>query len=368
VIPIARPQMGEEEKAGVWEAMAAGSLAQGPRVREFEEVFATFVGVGHAVAASSGTTALHLALLGHDIAEGDEVITVPFTFIASANSILYTGARPVFVDVVEDDFTIDPALVEAAITPRTRAIMPVSLYGQPADMPALASIAERHGLALVEDAAQAHGAAIGDRRSGSWGIGTFSFYPTKNMTTGEGGMVTTDDAELADRIRLLREHGMKVRYHHEVVGYNFRMTDLAAAIGLAQLPKLTEFNARRRAIAARYDAELHGVVTPAVRPGVTHVYHQYTIRVRERDAFAERLKERGVGSAIYYPIPVHRQKPFVALGFGTERYPVTERLTEQVLSIPVHPSLTDDEVATVIGAVNEVAAALGPLEREAARP
>ena len=366
MIPIARPQMGEEEKAGVWEAMASGSLAQGPRVRAFEEAFADFIGVGHAVAASSGTTALHLALLGHDIGEGDEVVTVPFTFIASANSVLYTGARPVLVDVRELDFTMDPDQVEAAITPRTKAIMPVSLYGQPADMPALADIAERHGLALVEDAAQAHGAAIGDRRSGTWGIGAFSFYPTKNMTTGEGGMLTTDDAELAERIRLLREHGMKVRYHHDVVGYNFRMTDLAAAIGLAQLPKLPGYNARRREIAARYDAELRGVITPAVRAGVTHVYHQYTIRVRERDAFADRLKELGVGSAIYYPIPVHQQKPFVALGFGSQRFPVTERLTDQVLSIPVHPSLTDDEVATVVGAVNETAAALGPLEPEAA--
>jgi dTDP-4-amino-4,6-dideoxygalactose transaminase len=366
VIPIARPQMGEEEKAGVWDAMASGSLAQGPRVHAFEEAFAAFVGVGHAVAASSGTTALHLALLGYDIGPGDDVITVPFTFIASANSILYTGARPVLVDVREADFTMDPDLVEAAITPSTKAIMPVSLYGQPADLPALAEIADRHGLALVEDAAQAHGAAIGDRKSGSWGIGTFSFYPTKNMTTGEGGMLTTDDADAAERIRLLREHGMKVRYHHDVVGYNFRMTDLAAAIGLAQLPKLPGYNDRRRAIAARYDAELRGVVTPTVRPGVTHVYHQYTIRVRERDAFAERLRELGVGSAIYYPIPVHRQKPFVALGYGDQAYPVTDRLTEQVLSIPVHPSLTDDEVATVIGAVNETAAALGPLEPEAA--
>jgi perosamine synthetase len=366
VIPIARPQMGEEEKAGVWEAMAAGSLAQGPRVRAFEEAFAAFVGVGHAVAASSGTTALHLALLGYGIGDGDEVITVPFTFIASANSILYTGARPVFVDISEADFCMDPDLVEAAITPRTRAIMPVSLYGQPADLPALAAIAERHGLALVEDAAQAHGAAIGDRKSGAWGAGTFSFYPTKNMTTGEGGMVTTDDGELAERIRLLREHGMKVRYHHDVVGYNFRMTDLAAAIGLAQLPKLPGYNDRRRAIAARYDRELRGVITPSVRPNVTHVYHQYTIRVRERDAFAERLKGRGVGSAIYYPIPVHRQKPFVALGYGAESYPVTDRLTAQVLSIPVHPSLTDDEVATVVGVVNETAASLGPLEHEVA--
>jgi perosamine synthetase len=366
VIPIARPQMGEEEKQRVWDAMASGTLAQGPRVAEFEAAFASMVGVPHAVATSSGTTALHLALLAYDIGPGDEVITVPFTFIASANSILYTGARPVLVDVREDDFTIDVEQVEAAITPRAKAIMPVSLYGQPADLPGLAEIAERRGLALVEDAAQAHGASIGGRRSGSWGAGAFSFYPTKNMTTGEGGMVTTADGELAARMRLLREHGMKVRYHHDVLGYNFRMTDLAAAIGLAQLPKLAGYNDRRRAIAARYDAELRGVITPTVRAGVTHVYHQYTIRVAGRDAFADRLAERGVGSAIYYPVPVHRQKPFIALGYGDNRFPVTERLTHQVLSIPVHPSLTDDEVATVIGAVNETAAELGPLEAAAA--
>jgi dTDP-4-amino-4,6-dideoxygalactose transaminase len=213
---------------------------------------------------------------------------------------------------------------------------------------------------VIEDACQAHGAAIGDRKSGTWGAGTFSFYPTKNMTTGEGGMLTTHDAELADRVRLLREHGMKVRYHHDVVGYNFRMTDIAAAIGLAQLPKLAAFNDRRRAIAARYDVELRGVAIPVVPPDVTHVYHQYTIRVNRRDEFAERLKERGVGSAIYYPIPVHRQKPFVALGYGGECYPVTDRLTEEVLSIPVHPSLSDDEVAQVIGAVNATAEELGP--------
>ena len=362
MIPIARPQMGVDEKERVWEAMDSGSLAQGPRVAELEERFAEFIGVGHAVATSSGTTALHLALLGYGVGEGDEVITVPFTFIASANSILYTGARPVLVDVNERDFTMDTDQIEAAITPRTSAIMPVSLYGQPADLEAIDEIATRRGLALVEDAAQAHGAAIGERRSGSWGAGTFSFYPTKNMTTGEGGMITTDDAELAARVRLLREHGMKVRYHHDVVGYNFRMTDLAAAIGLAQLPKLPAFNDRRRAIAARYDAELRGVITPTIRPGVRHVYHQYTIRVQDRDAFAERLRERGVGSAIYYPIPVHRQKPFLALGYGDQRYPVTDRLTAEVLSIPVHPSLSDDEVATVIGAVNETAVELGPLE------
>ena len=366
MIPIARPQMGEEEKQGVWEAMASGSLAQGPRVHELEEAFAAYVGAGHAVATSSGTTALHLALLGYDVGPGDEVITVPFTFIASANSVLYTGARPVFIDISERDFCIDPSLIEAAVTARTKAILPVSLYGQPAEMEAVAEIAERHGLAVIEDAAQAHGAAIGDRRSGTWGAGTFSFYPTKNMTTGEGGMITTDDGELAERVRLLREHGMKVRYHHDVVGYNFRMTDIAAAIGLAQLPKLPANNDRRRAIAARYDAELRGVITPQVRPGVTHVYHQYTLRVNERDAFAEGLKARGVGSAVYYPIPVHRQRPFLALGYGHESVPVTDRLTTEVLSIPVHPSLSEDEVAAVIEAVNATAAELGPLEAGAA--
>ncbi|HLY35581.1 MAG TPA: DegT/DnrJ/EryC1/StrS family aminotransferase [Candidatus Limnocylindria bacterium] len=361
MIPIARPTMGDEEKQLVWSALESGFLAQGARVHELEERFAEYVGVPHAIATSSGTTALHLALLGYGIGDGDEVITVPFTFIASATSILYTGARPAFVDVRPDDFCMDPSLLEAAITPRTRAIMPVSLYGQPADLPAIAAIAERHGLALIEDAAQSHGAAIGDRRSGTWGAGVFSFYPTKNMTTGEGGMVTTADGELAERIRLLREHGMKVRYHHDVLGYNFRMSDIHASIGLAQLAKLPGYNARRREIAARYDAELRGVTTPAVRPGVTHVYHQYTIRVNRRDEFVERLRERGVGSGVYYPIPVDRQKPLVALGYGQQRFPVTELLTEQVLSIPVHPSLSDAEVSTVIAAVNATAVELGTL-------
>jgi perosamine synthetase len=362
VIPIARPQMGEEEKDAVWEALASGSLAQGQRVRELEERFARLVGVPHGVATSSGTTALQLALLGLGVGSGDEVITVPFTFIASATSILHTGARPVFVDVDERDFTMAVEQVEAAITPRTRAIMPISLYGQPADMPAIAAIAERRGLAVVEDAAQAHGASIEGRLSGSWGVGAFSFYPTKNMTTAEGGMLTTADPELAERMRLLREHGMRVRYHHEVLGYNFRMTDVHAAIGLAQLPKLAAYNARRRAIAARYDAELAGVITPAVRPGVTHVYHQYTIRVQRRDEFVERMREHGVGTGVYYPIPVHRQKPLLALGYGDQEFPVSERLAADVVSIPVHPSLTDGEVTRVVEAVNAVAAELGPIE------
>ena len=364
MIPIARPQMGDEEKELVSSALESGSLAQGPRVRELEERFAALVGVPHGVATSSGTTALHLALLAHGIGEGDEVITVPFTFIASANSILYTGARPAFVDIDEASFNMDPALIEAAITPRTRAIMPVSLYGNPTGLPQIAEIAERHGLALIEDAAQAHGAAVDGRRSGSWGIGAFSFYPTKNMTTGEGGMLTTADGELAERARLLREHGMKVRYHHDVLGYNFRMTDIHASIGLAQLPKLAGYNQRRGAIAARYASELRGVLTPTVAPGVVHVFHQYTLRVNRRDEFVELLRDRGVGSGIYYPIPVHRQKPFIELGYGVQSFPVTDRLTEQVVSIPVHPSLSDDEVSAVIAAVNETANELGPIAAE----
>ena len=364
MIPIARPQMGDEERELVSSALESGSLAQGPRVRELEERFATLVGVPHAIATSSGTTALHLALLGYGIGPGDEVITVPFTFIASANSILYTGARPVFIDIDEASFNMDPALIEAAITPRTRAIMPVSLYGNPADLPAIVEIAEGHGLKVIEDAAQAHGASIDGRLSGSWGAGAFSFYPTKNMTTGEGGMITTADAAFAERVHLLREHGMKVRYHHDVLGYNFRMTDIHASIGLAQLPKLAGYNQRRQAIAARYGRELRGVLTPTVAPGVVHVFHQYTLRVNRRDEFVEQLRERGVGSGIYYPIPVHRQKPFVELGYGEQRFGVTERLTEQVVSIPVHPSLTDDEVSSVIAAVNETADVLGPIAAE----
>ena len=351
-IPIARPLVGQEEKDLVWQVLESGSLAQGPRVRELEERFADFVGVPHAVATSSGTTALHLALLALDIGPGDEVITTPFTFIASANSILYTGARPVFVDVDAASFNIDPAQVEAAITPRTRAIMPVDLYGQPADLPALTEIAERHGLALVEDACQAHGAEIAGRSAGGWGIGAFSFYPTKNMTTGEGGMVTLLDASLAERIRLLREHGMRVRYHHESVGYNFRMTDVHAAIGLVQLAKLPALNERRRQIARRYSVELRGVVVPREDPRATHVYHQYTLRVGDRDRFVERLAEAGVGTGIYYPVPVHRQRAYAELGYADERFPVAERLASEVVSIPVHPGLDDADVQRVIEAVN----------------
>jgi dTDP-4-amino-4,6-dideoxygalactose transaminase len=367
MIPIARPAMGDEERELVWSAMASGQLAQGSRVRQLEEEFAAFVGTRHAVVVSSGTAAIHLTMLGLGIGEEDEVITVSFTFFASASAVVHAGARPVFVDIDPQTYTMDPELVAAAITPRTRAIMPVSLYGQMADLSAIGEIADRHGLTLIEDACQSHGAQLDGRPSGGWGNAVFSFYATKNMTTGEGGAVTTRDPALADRVRLLREHGMRVRYQHEIVGYNFRMTDIHASIGLAQLAKLPAANGRRQAIAARYTAELRGVGTPFVRPNATHVYHQYVIRVAERDAFLERLQQRGVGAAVHYPIPVHQQQAFAALGYRDLDLPVTERLAGEVLSLPVHPSLTDAEVDAVIAATNEVAAELGAPDRWVAR-
>ncbi|MGH2385915.1 MAG: DegT/DnrJ/EryC1/StrS family aminotransferase [Candidatus Limnocylindria bacterium] len=365
MIPIARPQMGDEEKAQVWSALESGQLAQGQRVQQFEAEFAQFVGAPHAVATSSGTTAIHLALLGIGLEPADEVIVPSFSFTATATPVVHAGARPVFADVDPTFFTIDPNAIEALITPRTRAIIPVSLYGLPADMPAITELAERHGLRVIEDACQAHGAALGGRRSGAWGIGAFSFYPTKNMTTGEGGIITTHDRDVAERARLLREHGMRERYRPEIMGYNFRMTDIHASIGLAQLSKLPAANERRRSIAARYDKELVGVRTPTVRPDAVHVYHQYTLRVDERDRFAELLKERGVGSNVYYPLPIHRQQPFVEMYPTEHALPVTDELTREILSIPVYPTLTDDEVDTIIGSVNEVAAELGSVPTRA---
>jgi dTDP-4-amino-4,6-dideoxygalactose transaminase len=364
MIPIARPSLVPDERAEALEligtSLETGRLAEGSLVADFEERFAEFVGVPYAVATSSGTSAIQLALLGLGIGSGDEVITVPFTFFASASAVLHAGARPVFVDIRERDFTMDPDEVESRITSRTRAIQPVSLYGHPANLPALQEIADRHGLHLVEDACQAHGATIAGRPSGGWGsAGCFSLYATKNLTTAEGGVVTTSDARLADRIRRLRSHGARVRYHHEEVGYNARMTDIHAAIGLVGLSRLAERNRRRREIAARYDRELRGVRTPRTANGVTHAYHLYTLRVPERDRFMELLRSRGVDSGIYYPLPLHRQPALAELVDAGRTYPVTDRLTDEVLSIPVHPSLTDEEVTSVIEAVNATASELG---------
>jgi dTDP-4-amino-4,6-dideoxygalactose transaminase len=331
-------------------------LAGGKRVAELEERWAAFIGVKHAIAVSNGTVAEMCIFAGLDLGPGDEVITVGHTFNATVSSVLYTGATPVFVDIDPETYDIDPDRVAAAITPRTKAICPVHLFGLPADMDAIMELAASHGLAVVEDACQAHGAQYRGRRVGSFGHGAFSLYGTKNMTTGEGGLITTNDDALADWIRLYRNQGMRERYRHEILGYNFRLTDIAAAIGLCQLDKLERNTARRQAIAARYDAAFADlpVVVPTVPDDRTHVYHQYTLDVGpSRDAIVADLAAAGVATGIYYPIPVHRQPYVVELGIAAD-LPVTERAATRTLSLPMFPGLTEDEQTTVIEAVRAV--------------
>lgn len=354
MISIAKPLIGDEEKQAVLEVLDSGILAQGPRVKAFEEAFAAMCGVSHAIATSSGTTALHVALLAHNIGPEHEVITSPFTFIASANSILFTGARPVFVDIDPATFNINPALLEAAITPRTKAIMPVHLFGLLADMDAIQAIADKHGLVIIEDACQAHSAALRDKRAGTFGTGTFSLYPTKNITSAEGGMVTTNDSRIAENCRVIRQHGMRRRYYHDELGFNFRMTDIHAAIGLAQLQKLERFNTQRRANARFLSANLRGVTVPYVPEGYTHVFHQYTIRVGggKRDALLEHLKANGIGTGVYYPVPIHQQTYYTqALGYN-QALPEAEKAAEEVLSLPVHPGLSQDDLNTIVNTIN----------------
>ncbi len=359
-IPVAQPLLGEEERQAVLAVLESGQLAQGRVVAEFERHFAEWCGVRHAVAVSSGTAALHTALLAHGIGAGDEVITSPFTFIASANAALFVGARPVFVDVDPDTFCLDPELVEAAITPRTRAILPVHLYGYPTDMPRLQEIARRHDLLLVEDACQAHGASVYGRKVGAIGdSGVFSLYPTKNITSGEGGFLTTDSDAVAEQAHLIRSHGASERYRHDVLGYNFRLSDVHAAIGLAQLSKIDEFNAARRRNAAylsRALAGVEGIRLPIEQSGFRHVYHQYTIRVLDgrRDVVQQELTHMGVGSSIHYPLPIHKQPLYQRLGYADQEFPVTERLAAEVLSLPVHPGLAESDLERIVRAITQI--------------
>jgi perosamine synthetase len=364
MIPIAYPLLGSEEQEAVLRVLVSGHLAQGEKVATFEKRFAELCQVREAVAVSSGTAALHLALLAHSIGPGDEVITTPFSFAATANVILLVGAIPVLVDIDPQTYNIDPVLVEAAITPRTKAVLPVHLYGNPCDMRRLEMIAAAHNLAIIEDACQAHAAKIDGKPVGGFGTGCFSFYPTKNMTTGEGGIVTTNDPLIADHIRLLRNHGQKERYHHTELGYNQRMTEIQAAIGLVQIEKLEQFTEQRIANALFLTEHLSEVVqTPVVLSGYRHVYHQYTIRVpgnQNRDEWAKRLQARGIGTGIHYPIAIHQQ-PFYQENRDKFRclmsskhealdqeLPVAETAAKQVLSLPVHPALSVDDLVTVV--------------------
>ena len=350
----------EEVQAAVDRVFDAQSFILGREVRAFEEHVESYLGLpeGAAVGCASGSDALLLALMALGVGPGDEVVTTPYTFFATASAVTRLGATPVFADIDLSTYTLAPASVQEAITPRTRAIMPVHLYGHPASMDQILAIAEANGLMVFEDAAQAHGASLHGRRVGSFGkFGAFSFYPTKNMTCGEGGMVTTSDPGVERRVRLLRNQGMERRYANEVVGLNNRMTDISAAIGRVQLRKTADWTRRRQANAAFLDAELRGVVTPHVAPGAVHVYHQYTIRVEDRDRFAAALAEEyGVGSGVYYPIPCHRLEslsrfaPARALGD-------TDEAARSVLSLPVHPSLLTRDLERVVTGVNALARA-----------
>jgi len=358
VIPISKPDLGPAEEEAVIEVLRSGMLAMGRRTAAFEEAWAAYCGVKHAVFMANGTVALESVLRALGIGPGDEVITVSFSFNATVSAILHAGARPVFVDIRAEDFCLDPDRVEAAITPRTKAIMPVHLYGLMADMDPLVGIAERPGIPIVEDAAQAHGATYRGRRAGQFGPAMFSLYATKNLMTGEGGFATTDDDALADRIRLYRNHGMRVRYHHESLGTNSKPTDVAAALGLAQLARLDERTAQRRRNAARLSEGLAGYLTPGVPEGREHVWHQYTMRFPgERQQVLDGLTERGIGTLIYYPVPIHRQAYLQAFvpGAADLDLPVTNRLSDEVLSVPVRPNLAADELEAVIAAIREVA-------------
>ena len=360
MIPAAKPIIGDEEREAVDRVLRSGMLAQGPEVKAFEEEFSAHVGGRHCVAMNSGTSALHLGFIAAGIERGDEVIVPSFSFAATANSVVLAGGVPVFADIDPRTFNLDPNHVESLITKKTKAIMPVHLYGHIAAMDEFQALSSKYGVKIIEDAAQGHLASLNGRNAGEFGVvASFSFYPTKNMTAGEGGMVVTDDAEVARMLRLLRNQGQEIRYQNEVVGFNTRMTDIHAAIGRVQLQKLPGWTKQRQDNAAYLNAHLKGVVTPYLAPGTTHSYHQYTIRIpggssEKRDAFMKAITERGVGCGVYYPTPIHKLASFKL----DLTLPETDLVVKECVSLPVHPSLTQSELETIVSVVNEVAATL----------
>mgnify|MGYP001338918654 CR=1 FL=1 len=348
MIALSKPYIGEAEKIAVLRVLESGMIAQGPEVEAFEEEFSKTVCEHQCIAVNSGTSALHLGLLAAGIRPGDEVIVPSFTFAATANAVSLCGATPVFVDIDLKTFTIDVDAIRAAITTKTTGIMPVHLYGHPARMDLVSEIAEKHGLLLFEDAAQAHLAEYQNSPVGTFGTSAFSFYPTKNMTSAEGGMIVTSDPEIARTAKLLRNQGMERKYENEIVGFNNRMTDINAAIGRVQLESLEKRTKRRREIAKIYDENLLNVTTPFVGENVLHAYHQYTIKSQNRDSLSSYLSEKEVGNGVYYPTPVHQLPSFDL----TLDLPNTNIATKEVLSIPVHPFLSDEEIETVIEVIN----------------
>jgi len=359
MIPIAKPLIGEDEKKAVVQVLDSGMIACGPKVEEFEKKFAQFVGTKYAITTTSGTTALHLALLSIGITKGDEVIVPSFSFIATANVVLFCDAKPVFCDVHPRTFTIDPGKIEELITKKTKAIIPVHLYGQPADMKKILEVAENQSLSVIGDAAQAHGAKLNGNRIGSFGeVECFSFYPTKNMTTGEGGMITTNNDDIAERVYSLRNHGRektKWGYEHHRLGYNYRMTDISAALGFVQLSKLTGFNQRRKKNAAFYYETLNniqGIELPYVLPNVDHVYHQFTIKCNDRDTLIQHLIKNNIGYGIYYPKPLHWYHHLKC--FGHNDLSESEHISKKVLSLPIHPALDQQDLETITSVISEV--------------
>lgn len=360
-IPAAKPIIGDEERAAVDRVLRSGMIAQGPEVLAFEQEFSEHFGLGRAVVAvNSGTSGQHLGLLAAGVGPGDEVIVPSFTFAATGNSVVLAGATPVFVDIEPDYFTLDPEAVRAAITPRTKGIMPVHLYGHPFLVDEIEAIAREHGLAIYEDAAQAHGASWNGRQVGTFGdFAMFSLYPTKNMTSGEGGMVSCANGEIERNMRLLRNQGMETQYANELIGFNARMTDIHAAIGRVQLTKIDAWTAKRQANAATLNAGLaniDGLVTPKVAAEAVHVYHQYTVRVPagERDRIRQALAdEHQVGAGVYYPIPNHRLPSLAPFAPGVD-LPETEKAASEVLSLPVHPSLSESDLDRIVTAMNTV--------------
>jgi perosamine synthetase len=358
-IPIAKPIIGQEEINAVEEVLKSGMLAQGEAVKRFEDEFAAYLGVKNAIAVNNGTVALDLAVKALGLEPGSEIITPAFTFIATANCVLYQGLRPVFADVDERTFNIDPDDLQVKITPRTRAVIGVHLYGQPFQLSSVQEICQDKNIALVEDCAQAHGAEWKGKKVGSFATGCFSFYPTKNMTTGEGGMITTDDDALAARLRLLRSHGDSGKYNHITIGYNYRMMNLQGALGLVQLRRLEEFTAKRISNARFLDDNIRvkGISTPFRMDSVRHVYHQYVVRVEDdfpasRQRLMEYLQNRGVGSAIHYPRAVHQQPVYRDMGYTDVSCPVAEDVSRRVMSLPVHPSLAADDLQYIAQTLN----------------